>query len=68
MPHMRSEEYLVFERLHARERQMELQRQLAHQNEPQINNFQRMMGNIGGFLVAVGTRMQKVKQQSEHVV
>lgn len=49
MPRMHSEEYLVFERLHERERQIELQHHLAHQNETQTNNFQRMMVSIGGF-------------------
>lgn len=49
MPRMHSEEYLVFERLHERERQLELQHKLATHNEPQLNNFQRMMVSIGGF-------------------
>ena len=48
MPHLHSEEYLAFERLHERERQMKQQHELAHQGESHMSNFQRMMGNIGG--------------------
>ena len=50
MPPMHSVEYLVFERLHERERQMELQNKHAHHNELQINTFQRMMAGIGVFI------------------
>jgi len=68
MPHIRSEEYLVFERLHERERKMELQHQLAHQRRPLLNGIQRMIGSIGRLLIALGTRMQQVNQNSEHIV
>lgn len=67
-PHMHNEEFLAFERLHERERQLKQQHKFAHQGEPNVSNFQRMKGNIGGFLVALGIRMQKVEHQSEHIV
>ena len=68
MPHMHNEEFLAFERLHERERQMKQQQKLAHQGAHHMSNFHRMMGNIGGFLIALGKRMQKVAQHSEHIV
>ena len=68
MPHMHSEEYLVFERLHERQHQMEQQRQLAHQRRSYLNSMQRLMGNLGTFFKALGTRMQQVKQRSERAV
>ena len=68
MPNMHSQEFLVFERLHERERQMELQHQLVHVRGLRLNGLQRMIGSIGGLLIVLGTRMQQVNQQSEHVV
>ncbi|HXX79821.1 MAG TPA: hypothetical protein VEI53_15115 [Ktedonobacteraceae bacterium] len=68
MPHMHDEEFLAFERLHERERQMKQQHKFAYRGEPHMSNFQRMVGNIGGFLIALGTRMQRVEQHSEHIV
>ncbi len=68
MPQMHSEEYLAFERLHERERQMKQQHQFIHQRDSRLGNFQRMKGNIGGFFKALGRRMLKVEQHSEHVV
>jgi hypothetical protein len=58
---MHSEEYLVFERLHERERQMELQHQLAHQREPNLNSIQRLIGSLGTFFKAIGIRMHHIK-------
>ena len=68
MPNMHSQEFLVFERLHERERQMELQHQLVHVRGFRLNGLQRMIGSIGGFLILLGTRMQQVNQHSEHLV
>jgi hypothetical protein len=68
MAHLHSEEYLVFERLHERERQIEQQHKLAYQRERHLNSMQRLIGSIGTFFVALGTRMQKVQQHGEHAV
>ena len=64
VPNMHNEEFLAFERLHERERQIKQQHKLAHQGEPHMSNFQRMKGNFGGFLISLGTSMQKVEQRS----
>ncbi len=68
MPHLHSEEYLAFERLHERQLQMEQQRQLSHQSRPLLNSMQRLIGSLGTFFVALGTRLQQVKQHSERAV
>ncbi|MGZ3625019.1 MAG: hypothetical protein ACXVDN_05165 [Ktedonobacteraceae bacterium] len=54
MPHMHNEEYLVFERLHERERQIEMQHLLTHQRKSQLNSMQRLMGSIGTLFIAIG--------------
>ncbi|MGZ3609484.1 MAG: hypothetical protein ACXWPS_01765 [Ktedonobacteraceae bacterium] len=54
MPHMHNEEYLVFERLHERERQIEMQHLLTHQRKSQLNSMQRLMGSIGILFIAIG--------------
>jgi hypothetical protein len=68
MAHLHNEEYLVFERLHERERQIELQQKLANQRKLQLNSMQRLIGSIGAFFVALGTRMQKVQRHGENAV
>lgn len=68
MPHMHSEEYLVFARLHERQRQIEQKHQLAYQRKPHLNGLQRLIGNLGIVFIALGTRMQQVKRHSEHAV
>ena len=68
MPHMHTEEYIVFERLHERQRQIEQQHQLAHPRMPHLNSMQHLIGSFGTFFKALGTRMQQVKQSGKHAV
>jgi hypothetical protein len=56
MPHMHSEEHIAFARLHERQRKLEQQHQLAHQHKSYLNSMQRLMGSLGNYLIAIGTK------------
>lgn len=68
MPHIHTEEYLAFERLHERQREIDTQRRLSHRHESHLINIQPLLGSLGTFFIALGTRMQQVKQHGEHSV
>lgn len=68
MPHIHSNDYLVFERLHEREYEAEQQRQLARLSRLHPSRVHHLIGNLGAFFVALGTKLQQVEQHGEHAV
>ena len=64
MSHIHSTENLVFERLQERQRL----RNLPGQQVPRRIPSRHLIGSLGAFFIAMGTKLQKIEQRSEHTV
>ena len=64
MSHIHSTENLVFERLQEHQRLRNQRGQRAPRRIPS----RHLIGSLGAFFIAMGTKLQKIEQHSEHPV
>ncbi len=68
MTHIHNEEYLLLERLHERQNELEQRHRLAHLRKSYLSRVQHLIGALGRFFIALGTKMQQVEQHDEPAV
>jgi hypothetical protein len=68
MPPIHSTDHLVFERLQELQREGEQRRRLARSRKAHPSRLHHLIGRLGTFFVALGTKLQQVEQPGEPAV
>jgi hypothetical protein len=68
IPNIHMHEQLLFERAQERQREIEQRHLLAGLRKPRRNVLRHVIGNLGTFFVALGTRMKQVEQSGVHSI
>lgn len=68
IPNIHMHEQFLFERAQERQRELERRHLLAGLRKPRRNLLRHIIGNLGTFFVALGTRMKQVEQSDVHSI